>query len=126
MTILVSDGKSVYALTHFDSTPLGMNRESLTYRRVEIELQRNESKVWRISSVSLLDPRISHSLTGEESESLGGSFYTALIPSSFQKRFSWMRKALLWRSGIQIGSRDPRICAYAIQDLQSSLRDFSH
>ena len=88
MTILVSDGKSVYALTHFDSTPLGMNRESLTYRRVEIELQRNESKVWpnKFGFLSL-DPRIAAiPLTGEESESLGGLvFYTALDPFKFSE-----------------------------------------
>ncbi len=88
MTILVSDGKSVYALTHFDSTPLGMNRESLTYRRVEIELQRNDPKVWpnKFGFLSL-DPRIvAIPLSGEESENLGGLvFYTALDPFKFSE-----------------------------------------
>jgi len=88
MTILVSDGSSVFALTHFDSTPLGLNRESLNYRRVEVELQRNESKVWPTKFGFLsLDPRIAAiPLTGEESERLGGRvFYTAPDPFKFSE-----------------------------------------
>ncbi|HCR29065.1 MAG TPA: hypothetical protein DIV79_03505 [Opitutae bacterium] len=88
MTILVSDGSSVYALSHFDSTPLGLNRESLTYRRVEIELQRKEAKVWPSKFGFLsLDPRVAAiPLSGEETEDLGGRvFYTALDPFKFSE-----------------------------------------
>lgn len=86
MTILISDGKGIFALTHLSSTPLGGNRNSLGFRRLDVELKRGRSN-FKPSQLEFLalDPRVaSISLSESESDLLGGEiFYTALDPFKF-------------------------------------------
>jgi len=86
MTILISDGANVYALTHLSSTPLGGSRSTLGYRGLDVELSRNDVsfKPSRMEFLAL-DPRVvGIPLTDDQVGVLGGEiFYTALEPFKF-------------------------------------------
>jgi hypothetical protein len=88
MTILVSDGESIYALSHLSSTPLGLSKSTLGYREVRAELVRGEARlVPSVLEFLALDPRIAATrISKEEADSLGGElFYTALEPFKFSE-----------------------------------------
>lgn len=88
MTILISDGESVYALSHLSSTPLGLNKSSLGYRQVRAELVRGEARLVPSSLEFLaLDPRVAATpISKEDASLLGGEvFYTALEPFKFSE-----------------------------------------
>lgn len=88
MTILVSDGGAVYALSHLSSTPLGLNKSSLGYRQVRAELVRGEARlVPSVLEFLALDPRIAATpISPDEATLLGGEvFYTALEPFKFSE-----------------------------------------
>lgn len=86
VTILVSDGESVYALFHLSSTPLGLNKSSLGYRQVRAELVRGETRLApSLLEFLALDPRIAAiPISKDEAALLGGEvFFTALEPFKF-------------------------------------------
>ena len=88
MTLLISDGKSVFALTHLSSTPLGASNSSLGFRELEIEMNRGVARLNPSQLTFLaLDPRIaSVPLTDDQVGVLGGEiFYTALDPFKFSE-----------------------------------------
>ena len=100
VTILVSDGAAIYALTHLNSTPLGLSKSSLGYRQVDAELTREDRRmVPETLEFLALDPRVAATpLTKEEAESLGGEvFYTALEP------FKWSEAILVDEKGKYYG-----------------------
>jgi len=88
MTLLISDGKNVFALTHLSSTPLGASNSSLGFRELEIEMSRGVAELNPSQLTFLaLDPRIaSVPLTDDQVGVLGGEiFYTALDPFKFSE-----------------------------------------
>ena len=88
MTLLISDGKNVFALTHLSSTPLGAGNSSLGFRELEIEMSRGVAQLNPSQLTFLaLDPRIaSVPLTDDQVGVLGGEiFYTALDPFKFSE-----------------------------------------
>ncbi len=88
MTLLISNGKEIFALTHLSSTPLGTTRNSLGFRQLDVEMSR-DGATFRPAELTFLalDPRIvSIPLTGDEASMLGGEvFYTALDPFKFSE-----------------------------------------
>lgn len=88
MTLLISDGKDIYGLTHLSSTPLAATKSSLGFRQLDVEMSRDTAR-FRPSHLSFLasDPRIaSIPLTGDQASLLGGEvFYTALDPYKFSE-----------------------------------------
>lgn len=100
VTILVSDGAAIYALTHLNSTPLGLSKSSLGYRQVDAELVRGDQRmVPETLEFLALDPRIAATpISKEEAESLGSEvFYTALEP------FKWSDAILVDEKGKYYG-----------------------
>jgi len=100
VTILVSDGAAIYALTHLNSTPLGLSKSSLGYRQVDAELVRGDQRmVPETLEFLALDPRIAATpISKEEAESLGSEvFYAALEP------FKWSDAILVDEKGKYYG-----------------------
>ncbi len=88
VTILVTDGKDMYALSHLSSTPLGFNKNSLGFRQVHARLDREGARI-RPSHLRFLalDPRIvATPISPQEATALGGEvYYTALEPFKFSE-----------------------------------------
>ncbi|MBD5778686.1 hypothetical protein IEN85_04230 [Pelagicoccus sp. NFK12] len=86
MTVLVSDGKNVFAIAHLDSLPFGLRTVPDTVRQMELSLSRKGEKlaVDRMQFL-MLDPRIAVvPLTAEQAKNLGGKPYlTAIEPFKF-------------------------------------------
>ncbi|OUW15924.1 MAG: hypothetical protein CBD18_07970 [Opitutales bacterium TMED158] len=108
VTILVSDGAETYALTHLNSTPLGLSKSSLGYRQVDATLLREEQSFVPLELEFLaLDPRVAATrLTKEQAEALGGEvFFTALEP------FKWSDAILVDEKGEYYGEVEFKLTA---------------